>query len=47
MEFSDVESCVQDFSDLGAEYKVLEVSVPMMFQKENVIAWNVNTIPVT
>lgn len=27
MEFGDVESCVQDFSDLGAEYKVLEVSV--------------------
>lgn len=24
MEFSDVESCVQDFSDLRAEYKVLE-----------------------
>lgn len=29
MEFSDAESCIQDFSDLGAEYKVLEVSVPM------------------
>jgi hypothetical protein len=27
MEFGDLESCVQDFSDLGAEYKVLEVSV--------------------
>ncbi|KDR23134.1 transmembrane protein 120 homolog [Zootermopsis nevadensis] len=24
MEFSDAESCIQDFSDLGAEYKVLE-----------------------
>lgn len=24
MEFNDVESCVEDFSDLGAEYKVLE-----------------------
>lgn len=24
MEFGDLESCVQDFSDLGAEYKVLE-----------------------
>jgi hypothetical protein len=32
MEFGDVESCVQDFSDLGAEYKILEVSVPMMLQ---------------
>jgi hypothetical protein len=29
MEFNDEESCFQDFSDLGAEYKVLEVSVLM------------------
>lgn len=33
MEFSDFESCMQDFSDLGAEYKVLEVSVPMFETK--------------
>jgi len=37
MEFSDVESCVQDFSDLGREYKVLEVSVPMMSQGKGMI----------
>lgn len=34
MEFTDVESCVQDFSDLGAESKVLEVSVPVMFLRK-------------
>ena len=27
MEFGDVESCVKDFSELGAEYTALEVSV--------------------
>jgi hypothetical protein len=37
MEFNDVESCVQDFSDLGAEYKILEVSVPVMFQRRGMI----------
>lgn len=28
-----MESCIQDFSDLDAEYKVLEVSVPMFEEK--------------
>jgi hypothetical protein len=37
MEFSDAESCVQDFSDLGAEYKVLEVSVHTIFQRKGII----------
>jgi hypothetical protein len=35
MEFSDVESCVKDFSDLGAEYKVLEVSVLIILLGQN------------
>lgn len=32
-----MESCVQDFSDLGAEYKVLEVSVPMKLQRKRML----------